>query len=200
MILRVIFKKNMYELNFKKYFFRTLLVVALSISALIGIFIFLFGDFGETEIRLLLTTLTIGCFSLTGLCSSSIHKRNKLRIFSEIGIIISILGSITTVGAIWEIIDFNEIWKTMVIFIILSVTIGYISLLLRIRPRTDRIKYLLTGTIVFISIVSLMLIKSTLSEFNENEFYFRLLGVFSILNVLGTIATPLMNRTGEKNE
>ncbi|TYP74186.1 hypothetical protein BD809_1041 [Aquimarina intermedia] len=47
--------------------------------------------------------------------------------------------------------------------------------------------------ILFISIVGLMLIKLTFSEFNESEFYFRLLGVFAILDILGTIATPVLN-------
>ena len=45
-----------------------------------------------------------------------------------------------------------------------------------------------------------MLIKSTMIEFNEPEFYFRLLGVFSILDVLGTIATPILNRITDKTE
>ena len=45
-----------------------------------------------------------------------------------------------------------------------------------------------------------MLIKSTLTEFSESEFYFRLLGVFSILDVLGTIVTPVLNRVTEKEE
>lgn len=187
------------DFNYKKYFLRTL-VVALSISALIGILIFLFGDFGVTEIRLLLTTLTIGGFSLTGLCSSTIHNRNELRIFSIIGMVISVLGFLITTGAIWKIIDFDDIWQTMVVFIILSVSIGHISLLLQLRLKSDNNKYLLTGTIIFISIVAFMLVKSTITEFGENEFYFRLLGVFSILDVLGTIATPIMNKATEKKE
>ncbi len=41
------------------------LIASLSLSALIAIFVFLFGDFGETEIKILLTTLTIGGYSLT---------------------------------------------------------------------------------------------------------------------------------------
>lgn len=189
----------MNDIDFKKYFLRTL-VIALSISALIGIFIFLVGDFGETEIRLLLTTLTIGGYSLTGLCSASIQNRNDLKSFSIIGMIISVIGFLITIGAIWEFVDLEDIWKAMMIFIILSVAIAHASLLLQIRPKTDKIKYALIGTIVFISLVALMLIKSTLTEFDESEFFFRLLGVFSILDVLGTIATPILNRITEKKE
>lgn len=189
----------MNNINFKKYFLRTL-VVALSISALIGIFIFLVGDFGETEIRLLLTTLVIGGYSLAGLCSSTIQNRNELRAFSLMGILVSIIGFVITILALWEIIDFNDIWRLMLVFIILSVAIAHISLLLQIRPKTDSIKYSLIGTIFFISIVAFMLIKAILNGFNESDTFFRLLGVFSILNVLGTIATPIMDRTIKKTE
>lgn len=189
----------MENLDFKKYFLRTL-VIALSVSALIGIFIFLVGDFGETEIRLLLTTLTIGGYSLTGLCSATIQKQSYLNSFSTIGMLISIIGFVVTVGTIWEIIDFNDIWKTMVVFIILSVAIAHISLLLLVSPKTENVRYSLIATIVFVTIVALMLIKSTMTEFEESEFYFRLLGIFSILDVLGTIATPILNKITEKKE
>ena len=161
-----------------------MLVIALFVSALIGIFIFLVGNFGETEFRLLLTTLTVGGYSLTGLCSATNQKRSELKFFSTIGMLISVIGFVVTLGAIWEIIDFNNIWKTMVVFIILSVAIAHISLLLLVSPKSENVRYSLIATIVFVSTVALMLIKSTLTEFEESEFYFRLLGVFSILDVL----------------
>lgn len=185
--------------DFKRYFLITL-ILALSISALIGIFIFLVGDFGKTEIRLLLTTLTVGGYSLTGLCSATNQKQPELKSFSIIGMLISIIGFAITIAAIWEIINFEDIRQTMVIFIILSVAMAHISLLLLITPKTEHVRYSLIATIVFVSIVALMLIKSTLTEFDDSEFYFRLLGVFSILDVLGTIATPLLNRITEKKE
>ena len=189
----------MNDIDYKKYFLRTL-VVALSISALIGIFIFLFGDFGETEFRILLTTLTIGCYSLTGLCSATIQNRTDLKSFSIIGMIISVIGFLITIGAIWDFFDFEGLWKVIMIFIILPVSIAHASLLLQIRPKTDNIKYSLIGTIVFISLVALMLMKSTLTEFDESKLYYKLLGVFSILDVLGIIATPILNRITEKKE
>ncbi|MDX1331403.1 MAG: hypothetical protein R3252_00115, partial [Robiginitalea sp.] len=81
----------MVDINYKKYFLRTL-IVALVISAVIGIVIFLVGDFGETEIKLLFTTLAIGGFSLTGLSSSTIHNRAELKLFALIGMLISVLA------------------------------------------------------------------------------------------------------------
>ncbi len=189
----------MNNIDFKKYFLKTL-IIALSVSALIGILIFLVGDFGETEVRLLLTTLTIGGFSLTGLCSAIIQNRSGLKAFSITGMLISIIGFLITICTIWVLFELDDIWKAVLISIILSTAIAHASLLLQIRYNTDNIKYSLIGTIVFIAFVALMLIKSTLTEFDESEFYFRLLGVFSILDVLGTIVTLILNRLAERQE
>lgn len=187
------------DFNYKKYFLRTL-IVALVISAVIGIVIFLVGDFGETEIKLLFTTLAIGGYSLTGLSCSTIHNRAKFKSFSVIGMLISVFAFLTTIIAIWDIIDPDDMWQTVLIFIILSISMAHISLLLQIRPKSKKIKYSLFATIIFGTIVALMLIKSTITKFEDSEFYFRLLGVFSILVVLGTIATPILNRISEKKE
>jgi hypothetical protein len=94
----------------------------------------------------------------------------------------------------------DKIWRIMVIFIILTVSMAHISLLLQIHTKTHTIKYSLFGTILFISIVALMLIKGTINEFEEKEFFFRLLGVFAILDVLGTIATPILNKISDKKD
>lgn len=164
------------------------------ISAVIGIFIFLFGDFGETEAKLLLTTLTIGGFSLTGLCSSTIHNRMELKAFSLVGMLVSVLGFLITICVIWEIIDIKDTWKTMIVFIILAVTIGHISLLFIIKPKSTFLKNILRVTILFISIVAIMLITLILADADVDGFFFRLLGVFAILDVLGTVATPIINK------
>jgi hypothetical protein len=186
-------------LNYKKLFLSTL-IIALSISAAIGIFIFLTGDFGDTQSRILATTVAIGGFCLTGLCSSIIHHRDHLKAFSVFGMITSVVGFVVAFAAIWNVIDFEDVWQALLILIILSITLAHISLLLILRPKNIGIKTTLVTTIVFISIVSLMLIYSTICEFDEDEFYYRILGVFAILDVLGTITTPILNKISESKD
>ena len=190
---------TMKKLNIKKYFLTTL-IGALIISALIGIYLFLLGEFEETETKLLLSTLAIGWYSMTGLFSSIVYNRKNLKSFSIFGMIVSVLGLLTTVVALWDVFESKEIWKAVMIFIILTVTISHVSLLSLIRPKNNKVKYSLIATIGFIAIVALMLIKSTLNDFEEVEMYFRLLGVVSILDVLGTISVPIMNAIVEKKD
>ncbi len=54
-----------------------MLIGALFLSALIGIYAFLFGDFCETEAKILLTTLSISYFSVTSLaCATAFENKN----------------------------------------------------------------------------------------------------------------------------
>lgn len=114
--------------------------------------------------------------------------------------LISVIGFLFTITVIWEIIEFDRFWQTLVIFIVLAVSTAQTSLLLQIRPKTNNIKYSLIATIIFISIVALMLIKSAINEFEDSEFFFRLLGVFAILDILGTIAISILNKITDKKE
>ncbi len=189
----------MNSFNYKKYFLTTL-VGALSISALIGIYIFLVGDFGETEGKILATTLSLGGFSLLGLASAASINKPKLATFSKAGMIFSVIGLILTITIIWELLDPDDTWMTTVMFLILSFSFAHISLLLLITPKTKGVQTVLTATVVCIGIVAVMLIKTTFNEFNDGDFYLRLLGVFGILDALGTITTPILNKISDSKD
>lgn len=175
--------------------FLILLISSLSFSALIAIFVFLFGDLGELEMRLLFTTLTIGGYSLTGLCSSVLKDKKKFTAVASIGIIISVLGFFITACAIWDFIPFSDVWKVILIFMILSFSIAHGSLILLIYPDKKVVNIAVAATIAFITTVASMLTYIILMEFVYiDEYFFRLLGVFAVLDVLGTIVTPILKR------
>ena len=187
------------DMNYKKYFLK-ILITALVISALIGIYLFLFGDFEDSDTRLLLTTLTVGWYSMTGLCSSVVHNQKKIKFFTLLGMIISVIGFFITVIAIWEIIDNDLIWRLVMTFVILSVMISHVSLLFLIKPKSKKINYLMATTIIFITLVTAMLVVEIMIESEKGDFFYRLLGVFAILDVLGTISTPVLNKMTKISE
>lgn len=171
------------------------LIASLSISALVAIFVFLFGDFGETEIKILFITLTIGGYSLTGVCSSVLQDKGKYISLVYSGIAVSVLGFLLTAGAIWEAVDIENLWQLIIVLVILAVTIAQISLLLLAESAKGLMNTILLTTIIFISIVAMMLVWLVVVEYDGvGEFYFRLLGVFAVLDVLGTIVTLILRK------
>ena len=81
-----------------KRLFLILLLASLAISAVIGIVIFILGDFGEddglnhTQFKLLFTTFAVAGFSVTGLVSSLLYDLNRALFLSYTGIAVSMLG------------------------------------------------------------------------------------------------------------
>lgn len=178
--------------DIKKLFLK-ILIASLSLSALIGIIIFLFGKFGDTEGKIVLTTLSFGASSLAGLCCSSIYPNDKLKSFSILGIATSVAFLIFSIIAIWGHIN-NIVVKYYADTSALTFTFAHISLLLLIKNTSPIVKNVLKATVFFISIVSIMLMTMWHNKI-DNEFYYRLLGVFAILDTLGTIILPILNKT-----
>ena len=175
------------------------LIVALVVSALVGIYIFLLGDFGDIENKILLTTGSLAVFSLLGLCSALVYHNKKLRLLSVLGMSFSLLGFIFSLDIVWQFPQSKGIAETFMMLTILSFSIAHTSLLLMLKIKYPMVRYSLYSTIFFIVMVAIMLSYVVIFHYDEDGLFFRLLGVFAILDVLGSIITPLIHVIKERN-
>ena len=173
-----------------------ILIISLCISALIGIIIILTGKFGKLESKILLTTLSIFIFSIPSLCCSTIYDKDKK--LSKIGIIISILANIISILLIWKIIDRNIIipWKFLITLILLSNSLGHISLLLLLN--SNKITKIVRNITITLSII-IDLILLLIIWFNIEFISFRIILILIILITLGTITSPILNKIYKNN-
>jgi hypothetical protein len=183
-----------------KRYFITAIITSLVISALIGIFVILLGSFGEIEARILLTTLAIGIFSITSLANlrnlESEHR--SYRRFAGLSIIFSLIAVLFTLSLIWISVEHTP-WKPALVFFVLAVSTAHASLLLPSRSRSTLLDVAVTTTLACIAFVAGFLIYLIIAENADlGEFFYRLLGVFAILDVLGTIVTPIIARLTPK--
>ncbi len=182
------------EISFKKLSL-ILLVGSLSICALICIIVFLFWDFDSLiAVRLILTTLSVGSSSLVALCCATLYDKDRYVPYALTGIITSVIGFLLTFLLIWEIIKFDDFWRLWTCIIILSVAFAQSCLLFLIMSESRKVMISLYSTIFVIAIVTLMLIIPIMFDFDPGEFYTRLVLVFIVLDVLGTIVTPILNK------
>lgn len=178
------------------------MIISLIISGLLGIIIILLGNNGVIESKVLLTTLSFGVYSLSALCCSLLYEKKRAIFIAISGIIVSVIGFLYSCFMIWEIISFTS-WngfKILILFGILAFSLAHSSLLLLIKAKKSLTFYFLYSTIGFIWITALMLVILICSISIPGEYYFRLLGVFIILDVLGTIVVPIMNKIHSKQE
>jgi hypothetical protein len=182
-------------MNLKKVFLY-LLIGSLSLSALVAIFIFIVGSFNDIDFKILLTTLTIGGYSLTGLCDSVLYANKKYFPIVFLGAFVSILGPLSTFVAIWGNSTSETLGNAVAIFAVLAISIAHISLLMLLAPEKHAVKVSLGATIIFIALVALMIIYLVLAQDSVllGSSYFRWLGVFAVLDALGTIITPILKK------
>jgi len=176
------------------------IIVSFSLAALVGIVALLSGDFGETQGKIILTTLLMGATSITALCHLAIADR-AMRLVGFVGLAASGVALITGLVLIWR--DWNdaslEDWfRTFVIAGIIAVSFAHANLLLLLAGRRRLvIRIGLMVTLAMIAGVAIMLILVVASNgeipgFENEGWYWRLFGVIGILDVLGTVVVPVL--------
>jgi hypothetical protein len=117
-----------------KRFFLLGFVFSFAATALVAVGVILFGKWGKVEIRTLLTTVSIGVYSLIALSCSTIHENKRWAPLSTIGIFVCGVGLIFATLTNWEIIkpELRTLLKMRVFFLSLAMAIAATALMLRI--------------------------------------------------------------------
>lgn len=179
------------------------IIVSLSLTALVGIVTLLTATFGELQGKVVLTTLLVAAFSITALCHLAVVGR-ALRVVGWVGIGMSGVALILGVVLIWgSWASWNEIWddvlKAFATASIIAVSLAHANLLLLLAERRSPVlRVALFVTVGLIGLLALLIILPIVTDGeipgDNAEPYFRVLGVVAILDALGTIVLPVINR------
>jgi hypothetical protein len=172
------------------------LIAALSLSALIGIYIFVAGDFGEMEIKTLITTLSLSFFSITSLGCTVAMERQRVVWLTVPGLVVSGVAFFWSLLLIWAEWHSEPSAKGMVILVLFAFSFAQGSLLELPRLR-GRAAWTFPATLTCIAGLALLLSGMIVFELDD-EFFFRLAGVLGILDASGTLSIPILHRLGRK--
>ncbi len=183
------------------------LVGSLLIAAGVGIVTLLVGtSFNDLQIKILITTLILGAYTLTALCGLTLWGR-PMQWLGFLCSAVSLLGFLCALALIWEWISYRSnvfgprldeiVIAVTLTCAVLSFSLAHASLLLLLGRRANW-EWVRLLTLAFIAIVAGMLISLILKELTNSygpyDRYFRLLGVAAILDVVGTVLTPVIFR------
>jgi len=163
-----------------------------SVAALLGVIALLGGgDFGETEARILLTTLLVGVTSVAVLCylatAGSTHAPVGL-VGAASAVPTLLLGLVLVWGDGWD----EGIWKAFGVGTTVSATLAQASLLLTLAAAAaPYVRRLLAATLVAATWVGLH-VSALIVDLDASDGSLRLLGVVAILDVLGTVAVAAL--------
>jgi hypothetical protein len=177
-----------------KRLFLYLFIASVSLSALIGIGVILFGNFGDREVRVLMTTLTITVTSILGLaCGAYLERKNSL--LPVAGIIVAVIAALLWLVVIWSKgrPPGEGYIKTTVTLTVLACACSHLSLLSMAqlekkfawaRPVAHFLIWSLAGFIIIV----------VWAEPADYEVISRIMGVLAILVAVVTIVTPVFHK------
>ena len=151
----------------------------LGVIALIG-----GGSFGETEGRILMTTVIVGVESIAVLCYLTVAGRSSAWL-GMLGGVVSLVPFGIALALTWSDGDLGEnTWRAFGVSITIAATLAQVALLIGL---THRRRPLLAATLTMASIVAVMIIGPILDIGGDDDLYWRVFGVIAILDALGTV-------------
>ena len=186
---------------------RTFLIgtlASLIVSAGLGIGIFLFGDLGETQRKLLLSTLAMAGFSLTGWASVARNSSWWLWPLQPLGAAASVVGMVVVTLSVWGLIGgHNQVWRLIATLSLVAFSLGHLSLLSGFRPGNLLIRVCWLAAMAAVLAVAFVLMNGIWGPIHpdKRDAYFSVLGTLLILDLLGSLVLfPLSKLTGPKNK
>ncbi len=169
-----------------------------SLAALMGIAALLGGDFGETQGRILLTTVLVGVVSIAVLCYLA-ATGGRWQLVAVAGGVVVVLPTVTGLIMIWGNPQGVDDWiiKTFGVGAIVAATLAQASLLLALAGTArGLVARLLPGTLVMAAGLAVMTSALVLRFEPQGDGYYRVLGVVAILDVLGTVVAAALTKFG----
>jgi hypothetical protein len=171
-------------------------IVSLGVTAAIAIGVLLLGDFGETEGRILATTLALSVCGLLSLPAAVLLEQDRARLLAWVTGGLAATSFAAFEVAIWN--DDNEkAWKTVGTLAALAVASTQVSgLTSRLRAgdrRAVRVVYACAVGIVLV--LAAMVVAAIWAEI-ESDTYYRVLAALAVLNVFLIVVQPLLRRLG----
>lgn len=179
------------------------LIASISITAVVGIAVLLTGQFGETQGRVLLTTLLVAGFSTVALCHLAVVAR-PVRAVGFAGLAVSAVALVLGVVLVWTPWDasysdaLDAAWRGFGVSSIIAVSLAHANLLLLLAGRRHPfVRIAMAVTLAAVAVVALLLMLPILSDWEipgaeYADAYWRWFGVIAIVDALGTVVLPVL--------
>lgn len=167
-------------------------IVFLSLTALIAMGSVLFGDFGDFEIRVLLTTLTISVASACAMACAAYVDRRDHRNAGLAGMALALISGVTVLIGVWFEPETEFYFKTVGILCTVTIAVAHALFLAGIDLDRQHV-WARRVAVVCIAFLAFIIVMAILTEATE-EFFYRGMGVVAIAVALFSVVVPILSR------
>ena len=175
--------------------FLYLLIASVALSAIIGIAVLIFGNFGEFETKVLLTTLTVTVTSILGLACGAYLETGRGRVIPIAGIVVAVISCVMWIFLVWHGTVNEDFYAQILMSLTLfSATCAHISLLslaiLDSRFIWSRYAFIAADSVL----TAYLLFLIWNDKWIDNDITPRVIGVLSIVVAALTLVTPIFHK------
>jgi hypothetical protein len=171
-------------------------IVTFCLAAFASIGVILFGEFGGTEGRILLSSFSIAAYSLAGLIATARFGRRP-EFLAPVGLACAALGLVLTLALIWSETDSDWFWRTTLSVMIMTGATAHANLLLGSQERRDPATLVLKATLAVNALLTAMIVVPILSDSEPDDGYWKIVAVLAVLLVLGTLVVPIVRKISD---
>jgi len=170
------------------------LIGSVCLSAFFGIIALLIGDFGEFQIKVLLSSLTITGASLGGLCCGAAYEARRWPFFALAGLLLIAVNTVMILGGLWAEVGQDWFWQSVGTTSAFATAFAHLCLLNMARLKRSHRWTLWAGYVVDFLMCGIItyLIWGDF-PFNE-DIIFRVLGIDAILIAAFSLVIPILHR------
>ena len=173
------------------------LIVSVAISAALGIIALLTGTFGDFQMRIVLTTLTISAASIGALASGALWEGRGRKDQPIVGIGLSLLSAFLLITGIWLESLGSGYWKFTASTSALAAATTH-ACLLSLAKLSPRFGWARPTNLIAVYTLAFFIILAIYRE-SANDLGFRLIGTASIVVAALTIMTPIFHRLSRED-
>jgi len=175
-----------------------LFIAFLGLTALVAIFAVLSGDFGELEIRIVLTCVSISTASIASMgCAAFVDRRGRVAL-GLAGIGLAILTAILVIAGVWEVFDNDAYWRGVGVIATFAVAFPH-AFLLTLPDLNRGHRWVQVTAVVLIGVLALQIVVAIIGDL-ESKPYFQILVAVAILVGLATLVVPILAKLRRSTE
>ena len=174
--------------NMKKRFLRAF-VGFLGLTAFIAIVSVLSGEFGELQVKILVTSFTVSAASICSMSCAAFIEKQKQQELGFSGILLSVVAAVLLILLIW--LEFGNEWYFKITFTVAVCAVAFAHAFLLVLPDLEnKHTWIQKAAAISIAVLGSQIIVAIWAEI-DHEAYIRALAVVAIIVVLETLLVPL---------
>lgn len=167
-------------------------LVAIAVSALMGILALLTGDFSELEVKVLVSSLTISAGTLCALCAAAVREARGHHPLAVPTVWAATLGTVTTLVGLWGEVDGEAYWKLAATFAV-GAAVGSHGCLVGMARLAEPHRWVARAAFGAAAVLGGLLLVMLWGEV-DGEGLFRLMGALAVAATGLTLAIPVLHR------